>query len=102
MTTTSLSLIDQVEERLAQLWFQMDHIEEPRFQGEIEQMCDAFPVPEGSLSARRIIQQAHDLFQRVHTAYSPQTQRRTGHLLVRCPHCPAFGKEDPSSDFHPA
>ena len=93
MTTTTLTMVDRMEEALAQLWFQMDHIGNGRFQEEIEKVSDAFPVPEGSIAARRIIQQAHDLFQRVHTAYSPSTQRRTGHLLVRCPHCLTPGME---------
>ena len=100
MTTTTLTIVDRVEEALAQLWFQMDHIVNSRFPEEIEEVSDAFPIPEGSPSARRIVQQAHDLFQQVHTAYSPRTQRRTGHLLVRCPHCPSNGEEEPFPQFH--
>ena len=86
MTTTSLSLIDWVEERLAEVWLQMDHIGNSRFQEEIEQVSHAFPVPEGSPCARRIVQQAHDLFERVHTEYVPEIQSRTGHQGVGCPH----------------
>ena len=102
MTTMTLTMIDRVEEALAQLWFQMDHIGNSRFQEEIERVSDCFPVPEGSPSARRVIQQAHDLFQRVHSAYTPMVQRRTGHPLVRCPHCPGYGEDKPSPQFHAA
>ena len=102
MTTTTLTMIDRVEDALAQLCFQMDHIGNSRFQEEIERVSDAFPVPEGSPSARRIIQRAHDLFQRVQSAYTPMAQRRTGHSLLRCPHCTALGKEAPSPQFHAA
>ena len=102
MTTTTLTMIDRVEEALAQLWFQMGHIGNSRFQEEIEEVSDWFPVPEGSPSARRIVQQAHDLFQRVQSAYSSRTQRRTGHLLVRCPHCPSNGEEEPFPQFQAA
>ena len=31
MTTTTLTMIDRVEDALAQLWFQMDHIGNSRF-----------------------------------------------------------------------
>ena len=71
MTTTSLSLIDRVEERLAALWLQMDHIGNARFQEEIEQVSHAFPAAEGSPCALRIIRQAHDLFERVHNPVRP-------------------------------
>ena len=53
MTTTSLSLIDWVEERLAEVWLQMDHIGNARFQEEIEEVSHAFTVPENSPSALR-------------------------------------------------
>ena len=95
MTTTTQPLIDQVEEALAMLWFHMDHIGNARFQEEIEEVSDAFPEPEGSASARSIVRRAHDLFQRVHAFYSPRTQRRTGHTLVRCPHCSCGGEVGP-------
>ena len=87
MTTTSLSLIDRVEERLAELWLQMDHIGNARFQEAIEQVSHVFPVPENSPSAPRVIQQAHDLFQWIHTEYVPEIRSRIGHQGVGCPHC---------------
>ena len=65
-------------------------------------MSDCFPVPEGSIIARHTIQQAHNLIQRVHSAYTPMVQSRTGHSLVRCPHCTALGKEAPYPQFHAA
>ena len=85
MTTTSLSLIDWVEERLAEVWLQMDHIGNARFQEAIEQVSHAFPVPENSPSALRVIRQAHDLFERVHTECVPEIQSRIGHQGVGCP-----------------
>ena len=102
MTTTTLPMIDRVEDALAQLWFQMDHIGNSRFQEEIERVSDCFPVPEGSVAALRTIRQAHDLIQRVQSAYTPMVQRRTGHPLVRCPHCPGYGEDKPSPQLHAA
>ena len=93
MTTTTLLLIDQIEEALAMLWFQMDHIGNTRFQEEIEEVSDAFPATEDGPSALSIVRRAHDLFQRVHAFYSPRTQKRTGHTLVKCPHCLISGGE---------
>ena len=87
MTTTSLSLIDWVEERLVELWLQMDHIGNARFQEAIEQVSHAFPAAEGSPCALRIIRQAHDLFERVHAEYVTEIQSRIGHQGVGCPHC---------------
>ena len=52
----------------------MDHIGNSRSQEEIERVSDCFPVPEGSITARRTIQQAHDLIQRVQSAYTPMVQ----------------------------
>ena len=85
MTTTSLSLIDRVEERLAEVWLQMDHIGNARFQEEIEQVSHAFTVPQNSPSALRVIRQAHDLFERVHTECVPEIQSRIGHQGVGRP-----------------
>ena len=93
MTTTTQPLIDRTEEALAMLWFQMGHMGNARFQEEIEEVSDGFPAPEGSPSAHSIIRRAHDLFRRVHGFYSPRTQKRTGHTLVRCPHCLVSGRE---------
>ena len=93
MTTTSLSLIDRVEERLAELWLQMGHIGNARFQEEIEQVSHAFPIPEGSPSALRVIQQARDLFERVHTECVPEIQSRIGHQGVGRPHCKPPGPD---------
>lgn len=93
MTTTTLTMVDQVEDALAQLWLQLDHIGNGRYQEEIEKVLDTFPLPEGSVAVGRTIQQAHDLFRRVHNSYSPRTQRRTGHPLPGCPHCVTLGKE---------
>ncbi len=76
-TATMMTMTDSMEEGLAQLWLQLDHIGDSRFQDTIESVSDVFPVPEGSPSAQRTIQQGHDLFLRVHRAYSPRTQRKT-------------------------
>ena len=89
MTTTTLTMIDRVEEALAQLWLQLDHIGDSRFQEDIERLSDAFPLPEGSLAAKRVTQQTHELFRRVHSVYTERLQRRSGHRLVRCPRCTA-------------
>ena len=48
MTTTTLTMLDRMEEVLAQLWFQLDHIGNSRLQEEIEQVSDAFPVREAA------------------------------------------------------
>ena len=93
MTTTSLSLIDRVEERLEELWLQMDHIGNARFQEAIEQVSHAFPAAEGLPSALRVIQQAHDLFQWVHAECVPEIQSRIGHQGVGCPHCKPPGPD---------
>ena len=93
MTTTSLSLIDRVEERLAELWLQMDHIGNARFQEAIEQVSHAFPAAEGSPCALSIIRQAHDLFERVHTQCVPEIQSRIGHQGVGRPHCKPPGPD---------
>ena len=87
MTTTTDTMLDQVEERLAMLWFQMDRIGNSRFQEEIERVSDVFPVPEDSPFTLRVVRQAHDLFERVHAEYVPEIQSRIGHQLVGCPHC---------------
>ena len=50
MTTTSLSLIDWVEERLAEVWLQMDHIGNARFQEAIEQVSGLSGRPTTSSS----------------------------------------------------
>ena len=93
MTTTTLTMVERVEEALAQLWLQLDHIGNSRFQEEIEEVSHAFPVPEGSPSALRVIRQAHDLFERVHTEYVPEIQSRIGHQGVGCPHCKPPGPD---------
>ncbi len=93
MTTMTMTMIDRVEEALAKLWLQLDHMGVSRFQEDIEKISDAFPLPEGGLPARRTIQQAHDLFERVRSVYAPRVQVRTGHPLVGCPHCAAPGME---------
>ena len=74
MTTTSLSLIDRVEERLAEVWLQMDHIGNARFQEEIEQVSHAFPVPENSPSALRVIQPGP---RPSSSGYTPNASRRS-------------------------
>ena len=85
MTTTSLSLIDWVEERLAEVWLQMDHIGNACFQEAIEQVSHAFPVPENSPSALRVIRQAHECV--------PEIRSRIGHQGVGCPHCKRPGPD---------
>ncbi len=87
MTTTSRTMIDQVDDHLAMLWFQMSQVGNDRFQREIEEVADRFMFPGDMPTGHRDIEKAHDLFQRVHAEYTEDIQRRIGHKLVRCPHC---------------
>ena len=72
MTATDQTLMDRVEEGLADLWFQMEERGEAGLQEEIEEVARLFPAPEESPAGRRAIEMAHGLFERAHAA---------------CPHC---------------
>ena len=87
MTTNVQPMIEQVEEDLAILWFQMDRLGNSRFQGEIEEVSDLFPVDEGSPEGCRVLEMAHDLFRRVQEEYPPEVMGRMGLETVGCPHC---------------
>ena len=87
MTTKTQPMIEQVEEDLAILWFQMDRLGNSRFQEEIEDLCDLFPVDENSPEGRRVVETAHDLFKRVQAEYPPEAMGRMGLETVGCPHC---------------
>ena len=87
MTTNVQPMIEQVEEDLAILWFQMDRFGNSRFQDEIEKVSDLFPVDEGSPEGCRVLEMAHDLFRRVQAEYPPEVMGRMGLETVGCPHC---------------
>ena len=87
MNAVSQPMIDQVEEGLAKLWFQMEEAGDARFQREIEEVTRLFPTPEDSPFGRRVVERAHDLFQRVLAECAPEMQRRMGSRPIACPHC---------------
>ncbi len=72
MTATIPTLMDRVEEALADLWFLMEEAGEPELQEEIEEVARLFPAPEESPAGRRAVERAHGLFRR---------------LQADCPHC---------------
>ncbi len=82
MSVTNDTMVDQVEEGLALLWFEMEEAGHAGFQEEIEEVGRLFPVPEGSPFGRRVIERAHDLFERVRAEFAPMGRRP-----VPCPHC---------------
>ena len=87
MTTNVQPMIEQVEEDLAILWFQMDRFGNSRFQEEIEEVSDMFPAKEESPEGLRVIEAAHDIFKRVQAEYPPEVKGRMGLETVGCPHC---------------
>ena len=72
MTATIPTLMDRMEEALADLWFLMEEAGEPELQEEIEEVARLFPAPEESPAGRRAVERAHGLFRRLH---------------ADCPHC---------------
>ena len=72
MTTTAPTLMDRVEEGLADLWFLMEEAGEPELQEEIEEVTSLFHAPQESPAGRRAVERAHGLFRRLH---------------ADCPHC---------------
>ena len=88
MTKTDRTMIERVDDRLGMLWFQMDQVGHEGFRREIEEVAERFMFPGDTPTGARDIEQAHDLFQRVHARYTEEIQRRWGQRLVRCPHCP--------------
>ena len=88
MAKTSATMIEEMDEALAMLWYQVDRIGNRGLREEIEEVADGFMTPgEGD------VERAHDVFRRVHTECSPEVQARFGLRLVRCPHC--TGEEAP-------
>lgn len=87
MTAKTQPMIEQIEENLAILWFQMDRLGNSRLQNEIEDVSDMFPVPEDSQERRWVEATAHHLFNRVHTEYPGEVLARFGLEPVECPHC---------------
>ena len=87
MTAKTQPMIEQVEEDLAILWFQMDRFGNSRFQEEIEEVSDLLPADEDSPEGLRVIEMAHDLFKRVQAEYPPEVMGRMGLETVGCPHC---------------
>ncbi len=87
MTAKTQPMTERVEEDLAILWFQMDRLGNSRFQQEIEEVSDLFPVQEDSPEGRRVLERAHDIFRRVRREYPAEVLGRMGMEPVGCPHC---------------
>ena len=82
MAKTSVAMIEEMDEALAMLWYQVDRIGNRGLREEIEEVADGFMTPgEGD------VERAHRVFRRAHEQYTPETQVRFGLRLVRCPHC---------------
>ena len=82
MAKTSPTMMEEMDETLAMLWYQVDRIGNHGLREEIEEVADGFLTPgEGD------VERAHGVFRRVHAEYPPQVQARFGLQLVRCPHC---------------
>ena len=87
MTNTRQTLFERADDAIANLWFQMYQIGNRRLQEEIEEVADLFDESNDGRARCAAIERAHEVFVRAHAEYTPETQRRTGHSLVVCPHC---------------
>ncbi len=82
MAKKSATMIAEMDEALAMLWYQVDRIGNHGLREEIEEVADGFMTPGGG-----DVRKAHRVFRRVHEKYTPDVQARFGLRLVRCPHC---------------
>ncbi len=87
MTETSPTLAGLVDERLAMLWYQVDRAGDRGLRREIEEVADRFMFPGDTAINDKDIENAHEVFRRVHAKYTQEIQTRLGLRLVRCPHC---------------
>ena len=82
MSKTSPTMIEEMDEALAMLWYQVDRFGDYDLREEIEEVADGFMAPgEGD------VERAHRAFRRAHEQYTPATQARFGVRQVGCPHC---------------
>ena len=82
MAKTSATMLKEMDEALAMLWYQVDRIGNHGLREEIEEVADGFMTPGGG-----DVRKAHRVFRHAHEQYTPETQARFGVRLVRCPHC---------------
>ena len=71
MAVTGQTLMDRVEEGLADLWFLIEG-EDADLRDEVEEAMQLFPAPAESPAGRSAVEAAHGLFQRAG---------------IPCPHC---------------
>ena len=82
MAKTSPTMIEEMDEALAMLWYQVDRFGDYDLREEIEEVADGFITP-----GQGDVERAHGVFRRVHAEYPPPVQARFGVRLVGCPHC---------------